>query len=314
MAEKQMTNQIHDVVTIGAGPASLSCAIYTTREDLETLMLEKGVPGGLVATTDSLENYPGFPEPIGGLELADRMRKQADRFGAQLQLAEVTSITEKDGLKILETTDGEIRARAVLIATGSDYKKLGTPGEMEYYGRGVHYCATCDGAIYRDKKLIVVGGGNSAAQEALYLTKFASHIDVLIRGDRWKAQDTMIKKIEENDKIDVHFNLAVEEITGEQLVDTVKAKNSETEETINFEVDGVFVFIGLVPNTKFIDSSTIELDEYGFVKTDDNLETSMKGVFCAGDVRSGTEQQAAIATGEGVLAALRIRNYLEAQE
>lgn len=309
-----MTNQIHDVVTIGAGPASLSCAIYTTREDLETLMLEKGVPGGLVATTDSLENYPGFPEPIGGLELADRMRKQADRFGAQLQLAEVTSITEKDGLKILETTDGEIRARAVLIATGSDYKKLGTPGEMEYYGRGVHYCATCDGAIYRDKKLIVVGGGNSAAQEALYLTKFASHIDVLIRGDRWKAQDTMIKKIEENDKIDVHFNLAVEEITGEQLVDTVKAKNSETEETINFEVDGVFVFIGLVPNTKFIDSSTIELDEYGFVKTDDNLETSMKGVFCAGDVRSGTEQQAAIATGEGVLAALRIRNYLEAQE
>src|SRR6476646_1970368 len=166
----------HDVIMIGAGPAALTAAVYTTREDIETLLFERGVVGGLAAITDMVDNYPGFPEGIEGLTLAQNLQKQAERFGAVIELGEVMKITNEGEYKRLETTSGDMLARAVLIATGSDYTKIGVPGELEYYGRGVHYCATCDGAFYRDKKLVVVGGGNSAVQEAIFLTRFASHM------------------------------------------------------------------------------------------------------------------------------------------
>jgi thioredoxin reductase (NADPH) len=306
--------EIHDVVMVGAGPASLSAAIYTTREDIDTILFEKGVIGGLASVTDWIDNYPGFPDGLAGLDLAEGLRKQAERFGADIRLGEVLAVHEDtDGLKKLETTDGDIYAKSVLISTGSDYKKLGIPGEQEYYARGVHYCATCDGAFYRDKKLAVVGGGNSAVQEAIFLTKFATKIELLVRGDKFRASDILVKELEKHsDKITVHFNTTTDEIVGENhKVTKVRGTDKTTGKKVDIPVDGVFIFIGLKPNTGFLKGSGVELDEIGMVKTDGNLQTSLKGVFAAGDVRSGATMQIASAAGEGATAALMIRKYLE---
>lgn len=306
MADKK----VHDVVMVGAGPAALSASIYTTREDIDTVLFEKAVVGGLAAITDWVDNYPGFPKGLAGLDLAEDLRKQAERFGADITLGEVMSIeSQADGLKKLDTTDGEMYAKAVLIATGSDYKKLGIPGEQEYYARGVHYCATCDGAFYRDKKLVVVGGGNSAVQEALFLTKFATHIDMLVRSDL-RASEVLIKELEKHPKISIHRGTTTDEIIG---VDNkvVKVVGTQGGKKVEFETDGVFVFVGLLPNTGFLKGSGVKLDEVGLVETNEKLETSVEGVFAAGDVRSGATMQIASAVGEGATAALRIREYLE---
>ena len=307
-------SKVRDVVIIGAGPASLTAAIYTTREDIDTVLFERGVVGGLAAVTDQIDNYPGFPEGITGLQLADNLRMQAERFGTEIELGEVTKISDEGKLKRLETTSGDILAKSVLIATGSDYKKVGVPGEQEYYARGVHYCATCDGAFYRDKRIVVVGGGNSAVQEAMFLTRFASHIDILVRSDHFRASDVLQKELEEKhkDKITVHFNTTTDEIVGKDgKVVAVIGTDKTTGKKVTFETDGVFVFVGLKPNTQFLENSSIELDTIGFVKTDADLHTNMKGVFAAGDVRSGATMQIATAVGEGATAALRIREYLE---
>jgi thioredoxin reductase (NADPH) len=307
---------IHDVVMVGAGPAALTAAIYTTREDIETLVYEKGVIGGLAAVTDWVDNYPGFADGIAGLELADALQKQAERFGTKIELGDVMSIKDEGKIKRLETTDGEVLAKAVLIATGSDYKKLGIPGETEYYARGVHYCATCDGAFYRDKKLVVSGGGNSAVQEAIFLTKFATHIDLLVRSDKFRASDILVQELEKHkDKITVHMNTTTDEIVGvDNKVVKVVGTDKTTNKKVEFPTDGIFVFIGLLPNTQFLEGSGVELDEIGMIKTDTNLETSVKGIFAAGDVRSGATMQIASAAGEGATAALMIRKYLEELE
>ena len=313
MAEEK---EIHDVVMIGAGPAALAAAVYTTREDLETVLYEKGVIGGLAAITDWVDNYPGFEKGIAGLELADGMQKQAERFGADIRLGEVTKISAEGQLKKLETTEGDVYAKAVLIATGSDYKKLGIPGEKEYYGRGVHYCATCDGAFYRDKRLVVVGGGNSALQEAIFLTRFATKIDLLVRAEM-RASDILQQELKKHaDKITVHLGTTTDEIVAgsDGKVVKVVGTDAKTGKKVEFPTDGVFIFIGLLPNTRFLQGSDIELDELGMIKTDTNLQTSMKGVFAAGDVRSGATMQIASATGEGATAALMIRKYLEDHE
>lgn len=314
--KREDDKEIHDVVMIGAGPAALSAAIYTTREEIETVLYEKGVIGGLAAITDWVDNYPGFPKGLAGLDLAEDLRKQAERFGADIRLGEVSSIEDEGELKKLETTDGTVYARSVLIATGSDYKKLGVPGEQDYYGRGVHYCATCDGAFYRDKHLVVVGGGNSAAQEAVFLTRFATKIDMLVRSDKLRASEILQKDLEKHkDKITIHYNTTTDEIVGEESgVTAVKGTDKTQDKEVTFPTDGVFVFIGLQPNTDFLRDTPIELDEIGMVKTFEGLETSMKGVFCAGDVRSGATMQIASATGEGATAALMIRKYLEEHE
>src|SRR5665213_3459933 len=278
MAESQDIPK-HDVVIVGAGPAALSAAIYTTREDIETILFERGVVGGLAAVTDKIDNYPGFPDGVEGLTLADELRKQAERFGAVIELGEVLSIKDEGKYKILDTTDGEYKAKAVLIATGSDYKKIGAPGEIEYYARGVHYCATCDGAFYRDKKLAVVGGGNSAVQETIFLTRYASHIDLLVRS-KLRASDVLIKELDEyvkNGKVTIHLKTTTDEIIGkDNFINSVKVTSDGKAKTI--EVDGVFIFVGLMPNSQFV-SDLLELDEIGFIKTDENLHTSMKGVY-----------------------------------
>ncbi|MET1033111.1 MAG: FAD-dependent oxidoreductase [Candidatus Saccharimonadales bacterium] len=317
VATKETPVTVHDVVMIGAGPAALAAAIYTTREDIETMLFERGVIGGLAAVTDWIDNYPGFPKGIAGLEFAEELRQQAERFGANIELGEVTKIIDEGKYKKLETTSGDIYAKTVLIATGSDYKKVGVPGEVEYYAHGVHYCATCDGAFYRDKRLVVVGGGNSAVQEAMFLTRFASHIDLLVRSDHMRASEVLQHELLEKhkDKISVHFNTTTDEIVGEDnKVTKVVGTDKTTGKKVDFKTDGVFVFVGLSPNTQFLQSSAIELDEVGFVKCDPRLETAMPGVFVAGDVRSGATMQIAAATGEGAIAALHIREYLEEHE
>lgn len=303
--------KFHDVITIGAGPTALAAAIYTTREDIDTVLLEKGVVGGLAAITDMIDNYPGFDKGVEGMELASTLQRQAERFGAKIEMAEVLAIRDEGQYKKIETSSGEYAAKAVLIATGSDYKRLGIPGENEFYGRGVHFCATCDGAFYRDKKLVVVGGGNSAAQEGMFLTKFASHIDMLVRGDHLKASEVLQKKIDTTDKISIHFNTTTDKIIGDKFVNKVIGTDKKSGKEVEFETDGVFVFIGLNPNTAFLRNSDIKLDDNGFIETDKTLQTSMPGVFSAGDVRSGATQQIASAVGEGATAALMIREYLE---
>ena len=304
--------QSHDVVMIGAGPAALTAAIYTTREDIDTVLFERGVVGGLAAVTDKIDNYPGFADGIEGLALADQLQKQAERFGAVIELGEVLKIHDEGMYNRLETTSGDYYARAVLIATGSDYKKIGVPGEAEYYGRGVHYCATCDGAFYRDKKLVVVGGGNSAVQEAIFLTRFATHIDLLVRSTI-KASDVLQKDLEQKvqeGKITIHLGTTTDEIVGEDNM-VVKVKGTKDGKPVEFITDGVFVFVGLQPNNQFLGGSGVELDEVGLIKTNHRLETAVRGVFAAGDIRSGATMQIASAAGEGATAALMIREYLE---
>ncbi len=300
------------VVMIGAGPSALAAAVYTTREDLDTVLYEKGVIGGLAAITDWVDNYPGFPQGIEGLKLAEALQGQAERFGADIQFGEVIKIERVDGDLIVETTDGKTRAGAVLISTGSDYKKIGVPGEQEYYGRGVHYCATCDGAFYRDKRLVVVGGGNSAVQEALFLTRFTTHIDLLVRS-KLRASEVLQKELDEAvkaGKITVHLETTTDEIVAQEDK-TFKVIGTHEGQKVEFPTDGIFVFVGLLPNTQFLGGSPIELDEVGLIKTNENLETSLPGVFASGDVRSGATMQIASAVGEGATAALKIREYLE---
>ena len=298
-----------------AGPSALTAAIYTTREDIDTTLYEKGVVGGLAAITDKVDNYPGFPDGVEGMALADRLQRQAERFGAKIEYGNVSAIRHEDGVNILMVDGNEVRAKAVLIATGSDYNKLNIPGEAEYYGRGVHYCATCDGAFYRDKRLVVVGGGNSGVQEAIFLTRFASHIDLLVRSTVKASQVLQddLKKYIDDGKVTIHLETVPTEIVADNTGKVTAVKATKAGEATEFMVDGVFIFIGLKPNTQFLEGSGVELDERRLIRTDDHLATSLPGVFASGDVRSGATMQVASAVGEGATAALSIREYLESQ-
>ncbi len=305
--------KLHDVIMIGAGPSALAAAVYTTREEIETVLLEKGVIGGLAAITDWVDNYPGFTDGIEGLKLAGQLQGQAERFGADIRFGEVMSIEDKGDHKIVQTTDGPLKAKAVLIATGSDYKKIGVPGETEYYGRGVHYCATCDGAFYRGKKLVVIGGGNSAVQEAIFLTRFTTHIDLLVRSEV-KASEILQRELEKfvlDGKITVHLDTATEEIVASDGKSVDKVIANKGGKKVTFDCDGVFVFVGLLPNTQFLKDSGVQLDDFGFVKADSGLQTNIRGIFVSGDVRSGSTMQIASAVGEGATVALKMREYLE---
>ena len=309
--DNKMTEAI-DTIMIGAGPSALAAAVYTTREDIKTDLYEKAVVGGLAAITDQIDNYPGFPEGISGMQLASDLEKQAKRFGANIKYGDVKSISRKDNQIVLNIDGKDVLAKTVLIATGSDYNKIGIPGEAAYYGRGVHYCATCDGAFYRDQDLIVVGGGNSAIQEAIFLTRFAKKIDLLVRS-KIKASEVLQKDLQkyiDSGQIVVHLETIPTEILGDEKgVYKVLAKGPTGENEVI--TNGVFVFIGLKPNTQFLQGSGVELDEVGLVKTNKNLETNIPGIFASGDVRSGATMQIASAVGEGATAALSIRHYLE---
>ena len=301
-----------DLVIIGAGPSALATAIYTTREDIPTVLYEKGVIGGMAAITDQIDNYPGFAEGIAGMKLSSELQSQAERFGAKIEFGEASSLKRVDDHIELIIDGAPIQAKAVLLATGSNHRKLGVPGEDELYGRGVHYCATCDGAFYRDKTLITVGGGNSAVQEAIFLTRYASHIDLMVRSNL-RASDVLQKELQkyvDAGKITVHIGATTDEVL---IRDDKFAGIKTTTDGVQTELtaDGLFVFIGLIPNTQFLAGSGVELDPAGHIITNEDLETSIKGVYASGDVRSGSTMQIATAVGEGATAAIKIREYLD---
>lgn len=307
-----MESSPKELVIIGAGPSALAAAIYTTREDVPTVLYERAVVGGLAAITDQIDNYPGFAEGIAGMKLSSELQQQAERFGAEIEYGEVSGL-KRDGDEIeLIVDDKPVRAKAVLIATGSNHRELGVPGEKELYGRGVHYCATCDGAFYRDKELIVVGGGNSAVQEAIFLTRYASHIHMMVRS-KFRASDVLqqeLQKYVDEGKITVHIGATTDEILIEDDK-FVGIKTTKDGVQTELNADAIFVFIGLIPNTQFLQDSEVELDPQGHVITNEKLETNVKGVFASGDVRSGSTMQIATAVGEGASAALTIREYLD---
>ena len=301
-----------ELVIIGAGPSALATAIYTTREDIPTVLYERAVVGGMAAITDQIDNYPGFAEGIAGMKLSSELQGQAERFGAEIEYGEASSLKRVDD-HIEVVVDGQsVHAKAVLLATGSNHRKLGVPGEDELYGRGVHYCATCDGAFYRDKTLIVVGGGNSAVQEAIFLTRYATHIDLMVRS-RLRASDVLQKELQkyvDEGKITLHIGATTDEVL---IKDDKFAGIKTTKDGVQTELtaDGLFVFIGLIPNTQFLTDSGVELDPAGHIITNEHLETSVKGVYASGDVRSGSTMQIATAVGEGATAAMKIREYLD---
>ena len=302
----------YDLICIGGGPASLTAALYAAREGLEVLVIERGGLGGQAGVTERLDNFPGFPEGVGGGEFADRLTQQAHRFGVEtLQAQEVVGLRAEAESRYVRTADGaEYGARAVLIATGSTYKRLGVPGEDELIGAGVHFCATCDGPFYKGQHVAVIGGGNSAGEESLFLTRFVDKVTLLVRGPQLSASKIVADKIAATDRIVVRTNTEIVALEGTGRLSgiTVRDRITGAQETI--KPAGVFVFIGLSPNVGWLPAA-IKRDQAGFIITSPTLETSMPGVFTAGDVRQGSTKQAASATGEGATAALMIREYLK---
>jgi len=306
------TNPIYNLVIIGAGPTGLAAAIYAAREGLSTLVVDKTIAGGLAAITDRIDNYPGFADGIGGIELADRLQKQASRFGAEVRtFTEVTGFKRAASGIVLTTAQGELRAQAVLIATGSTYRVLEVPGEAEQIGRHIHFCATCDGPLYKERDLVVVGGGNSAIQETIFLARFARKITVLVRGAELKASAVIVDQINQLANVEIVLNTPIKRIESKDgQLTAVVGTNAITGKTTDYPCDGVFVFIGLLPNTEIFDHQ-LDHDERNFLKTDQHYGTNVPGVFVAGDVRSGSTWQIAAAVGEGVSAALAVREYLD---
>ena len=302
----------YDLIVVGSGPAGLSAALYAAREGVETLVIERSGIGGQAGTTELIENYPGFAEGVGGGELADKLGEHAIRFGVEILPAQsVTSIQVMDDYRIVTTETGdEYCARAVLLTSGANYRRLNAPREEDFIGAGIHFCATCDGPFYKGQELLVVGGGNSGVEEGLFLTKFASHITLVEIGDRLRASKILQDKLASHPEIEVLLQTSVQEFKGDSRLRSVVLKNVQTGETWERVFPGAFIFIGLEPASGFV-RDTVEVDQYGFIVTQDNLETSVSGVFAAGDVRKGSTKQVASAVGEGVTAALMIRQFLE---
>ncbi len=298
-----------DVVIIGAGPAGLAAAVYTGRARLNTLILEKGMPGGQILLTDFVENYPGFPEGVVPFKLMEDFRKQAEKFGAKIETDEVKKIQKQDNLWQVFGVKGEYPTRAVIIATGSVYRKLGLPGEAKLTGRGVSYCATCDGAFFKDKEVAVVGGGDNALTEALFLTKFCRAVKVIHRRDQFRSVKILQERIFANDKTEVLWDSVVEEISGEDRFESITIKNVKDNKTSKLKLDGVFISIGMDPNSEFV-KELVDLDEWGEIKVSQNMSTSQPGIFAAGDVTDACPEQMATAVGTGVRAALAVDEYL----
>ncbi len=302
---------MYDVIIIGGGPAGLTASIYTSRAKLKTLILEKMIPGGQVTTTHLVENYPGFPEPINGFLLMSHFQKQAQNFGAEIVISkEVTSIEKEDKIFKIKTPDNEYKAKAVLIATGAKYKTLGIPGEEKFKGRGVSYCATCDGAFFKDKEVAVIGGGNSALEEALFLTKFVKKVYLIHRRFQFRADKILQDRVKENEKIEPILNYVPVSVNGKDEVESITIEERDTKERKKIKVDGVFFFIGLSPNSEFL-KDFVKKDENGYIIVNENLETNVEGCFAAGDVIKKKVRQIATAVGDGATAGVNIREYLE---
>jgi thioredoxin reductase (NADPH) len=301
---------MHDLVIIGGGPAGLTAGLYAARARLKCVLLEKLAPGGQVLTTDRVENYPGFPDGISGFELVDKMKAQAENFGLEIRSEEVMKLELIDDRRIITTNKGDLEAKAIILAPGAAWKRLGVDGEETLIGKGVSYCATCDGPFYRDQDVAVIGGGDTAMEEAIFLTRFASNIKVIHRRDALRAIKLLQERAFAEEKIEFIWDTVPTKILGSNGVEGIELKNVKSGELSRKEVQGVFIFIGTVPNTAFL-RGIVELDESGFVKTDDNMQTSAPGVFAAGDVRAKLFRQISTAVGEGAAASHSVEKYLE---
>lgn len=299
-----------DLIIIGAGAAGLTAGIYAGRANMKTVLLEKFVPGGQTALTAYIENYPGFPEGISGFELMDNMRKQALKFGLTITTTEVQFINRHDDRFCIGTTSCKFHTRTIIVCTGVRPRKLNVPGEKEFFGKGVSTCATCDGALYRDMEVAVVGGGDSALEEGTYLTRFASKVHIIHRRDRFRALPTFVDKARNEPKIVFHIDSIVTAVNGGQTVEGVTLKNVKTGEESNLPIAGVFLYIGLLPNTEMF-RGFIDVDQGGFIKVDTNLQTSVPGIFAAGDVRVTPLRQIISAASDGAVAAYSAGKYLE---
>lgn len=300
----------YDVAIIGAGPAGISAAIYAARGGLKTVVFEKGLVGGQIVLTTEVENYPGFEETLSGFDIIDKMKKQADKFGVDFREEEVTELQLEGFGKSVKTAKTEYPVKAVILATGAQSQKLNVPGEEKYTGRGVSYCATCDGALYRDKVVAMIGGGDSAVEEAMFLTKFAKKVYLIHRRDQLRAVKIIQDRAFKNEKMEFVWDTIVQEIQGGDFVEKLVVYNKKTKETSELKVDGVFIYIGVIPNNELF-KDKIKLDERGFVLTDETMQTNIEGVYAAGDVVHKVLRQVVTAAADGAIAAFSAEKWIE---
>ncbi len=305
-------NEEYDVIIVGGGPAGLTAGLYIARARLKNLLIEKGLFGGQMTTAAHVSNYPGFPEGINGMELGNLMHQQATKFGLKTLAADVTGLELQQKLKMVKTSEGNFSARAIIIASGSQRNKLGVPGEEEFIGRGVSYCATCDADFFEGQKVAVVGGGNTAVVEAMHLGKFASEVALIHRRNKLRATQYVQERLFAEPNIKVLWETVVEEIQGEDLVKSLRLRQVKTGQSSTLDVDGIFVSVGFKPNMYFLDN-LLQLDDTGAIVTNNELETSVPGIFAAGDVRSKSAQQMITAAGDGATAALYAEDFVRNQ-
>jgi len=302
-------SDIHDLIIVGGGPAGLTAGIYAARARLTTLLVEQGVPGGQIVNAELVENYPGFPEGISGFDLASSMERQAAKYGLEVAMAEVTGIDPVGKEKVVHTTGGPYRAGALIIAGGSEHARLGVPGEEELRGKGVSYCATCDGAFFRDQVVAVVGGGNVALNDALFLTRFGSRVIVIHRRDQLRATRILQERAFAQPKVEFVWDTVVKSIEGEGEVSALRLTNVKSGEESTLEASGVFIAVGLRPNTGYL-KGVLALTPEGFILVDGRMATDVPGVFAAGDIRAGSPRQVSSAVGDGAVAAISAEEYL----
>lgn len=302
--------KIYDVIIAGAGPAGMTAAVYTSRANLSTLMLERGIPGGQMANTEEVENYPGF-DHILGPDLSTKMFEHAKKFGAEYAYGDIKEVIDNGDYKTVKAGSKEFKARAVIITAGAEYKKIGVPGEKELGGRGVSYCAVCDGAFFKGKELVVIGGGDSAVEEGVYLTRFATKVTVVHRREELRAQKILQDRAFANEKIDFIWNSTIKQINDKDgKVGSVTLVSTENGEETEFKTDGVFIYIGMIPLSKPFASLGIT-NENGYIETNDLMETKVPGIFAAGDIREKTLRQIVTATGDGSIAAQSAQHFIE---
>lgn len=302
--------KIYDVIIAGAGPAGMTAAVYTSRANLSTLMIERGVPGGQMANTEEVENYPGF-DSILGPDLSTKMFEHAKKFGAEYAYGDIKEIIDGKEYKTLIAGSKEYKARAIIIATGAEYKKLGAPGEKELGGRGVSYCAVCDGAFFKNKQLFVIGGGDSAVEEGVYLTRFATKVTIVHRRDELRAQKILQQRAFDNEKVEFVWSHTVKQINEKDgKVGSITLVSTKTGEEQELPADGVFIYVGMIPLSKPFESLGIT-NENGYIVTNDQMETKVPGIFAAGDIREKTLRQIVTATGDGSIAAQAVQHYVE---
>jgi len=309
--EETKEGKTYDAIIIGGGPAGLTAGIYLSRARMDTLLIEKAMPGGQAILTEIIENYPGFPHGIAGPELMQKMEEQAVRFGLKIEYGETEEVKIKeDKVKIVKINNKEYRTLTIILASGAEASKLEVPGEEELRGRGVSYCATCDAPFFKNQKIVVVGGGDTAIEEALYLTKFAQEVTIIHRRDRLRATKILQERVFANKKINFAWDSVVIKILGKEKVEGVLIQNKKTGEEKEIPCQGAFVFVGNIPNSKFL-NKIVKLDQKGYIFTDDNMMTSQEGIYACGDVRKKILRQVVTACGEGATAAFAAQKYIE---